>query len=92
MPLNANIGGQTRSSKHKKNRYLTEDQVRHMYKKVELGDIININTIKQEIDQDRELNRLDDTNGDINHNRELIVTNAENVELLFYHKWNSGQY
>ena len=37
-----------------------------MYKKVELGNIIDINTIKQEIDQDQELKWLDDTSGDIN--------------------------
>ena len=51
-----------------------------MYKKVDLGNIININTIKQEIDQDRELNRLDDTSGDINPYRELIVNNAEKID------------
>ena len=33
------------------NKYLTEDQARPIYKKVELGDIINTSTIKQEIDQ-----------------------------------------
>ena len=31
---------------------LTEDQARHEYKNVESGNIININTLKQEIDQD----------------------------------------
>ena len=50
LPLNANIDGQTRSSKHKENWYLTADQGRHVCKKVEWGDIINTNTIKQEID------------------------------------------
>ena len=37
--------------------YLTEDQAKHIHKKIELGNVINIGTIKQEIDQDRELNR-----------------------------------
>ena len=73
MPLNTNIGGQTTSYKYRENKYLTEDQARHIYKKVESRDIINISTIKQEIDQDWELNRLDDTNGDINPYRKLIV-------------------
>ena len=50
--------------------FLTEDQARHICKKVESGTIININTLKQEIDQDEELNRLDDTSGDINPYRE----------------------
>ena len=61
MPSNANIGGQMKSNRNKKNRYLTEDQTKHIYKKVEMGKIINMSTIKQEIDQDQELNRLDDT-------------------------------
>ena len=54
LPLNANIGGQIRSNKYKysKNKYLTEDQARHIYKKVESGNIIYINTLTQEIDQD----------------------------------------
>ena len=54
-----------------------EDQAKHVYKTVELGKVINIGTIKQEIDQDQELNRLDDTSGDINPYRELVVNNAE---------------
>ena len=51
-----------------------------MYTKVESGNIININTLKQEIDQDQELNRLADMSRDINPYRELIVNNAEKVE------------
>ena len=63
LPLNANTGGQIRSSKHKykENKYITEVLARHVYRKVESGNIININTLKQEIDQDQELNRPDDT-------------------------------
>ena len=49
---------------------------------MELGDIINIHTVKQEIDQDRELNRLDDTSRDINSYRELIVNNTEKVDTV----------
>ena len=84
MPLNANIGGQIRSDKHKykESKYLTEDQARHVYKKVESGNIVDVNALKQEIDQDWELSRLDDTSGDINPYRELIVNNAEMVETL----------
>ena len=53
-----------------------------MYKKVESLNIINISSIKQEIDQDWELNRLDDTSGDINPYRQLIVNNAEKVDTI----------
>ena len=38
--------------------------------------------MKQEIDQDQELNRLDDTSRDINLYRELIVNNEEKVETV----------
>ena len=43
------------------NYFLIENHARYVYKKVESGNIINTNTLKQEIDQDQELNRLDDT-------------------------------
>ena len=85
MPPNSNIGGQIRSDKHKykENKYITEDQARHIYKKVELRDIINISTMKQEIDHDQELNRLDDTSRDINPYRELTLNNAEKDRYNF---------
>ena len=52
LPLNANIGGQSKPNRNKENKYLKEKQARHVYKKVELGNTINISTIKQGIDQD----------------------------------------
>ena len=53
MPLNANIDGQIRSDKHKykENKYITKEQARHVYKKVESSNIINVNTLKQEIEK-----------------------------------------
>ena len=92
LPLSTNIGGQIRSDKHKykENKYPTEDQARDVYKKVEPGNITNINTLKQEIDQDQELNRLEDTSRDINPYRELIVNTAEKAEtvLLQMEQWS----
>ena len=87
MPLNTKIGGEVRLDKHKyrENRYLTEDQARNVCKKVELGDIINISTMKQVIDQDQELNRLDDMGRDINPYRELIVNNTEKTDTVLTH-------
>ena len=81
MPLNANIGGQIRPDKYesKENKYLVEEQARNVYKKVESGNIIKINMLKQEIEQDRELYKLDDTSRDINPYRELIVNNAKKI-------------
>ena len=40
------------------------DQARHIYKKTESGNMINVDTIKQEIDHD--VDKRDDTNGEIN--------------------------
>ena len=67
---------------HKESKYLLEEQVRHMYKKVESVGMINTNTLKQEIEQEQDLSKLDDTNGDINPYRELIVNNAEKIETV----------
>ena len=63
-------------SKSKDNNYLTEEQARHVYKKVESGSIINTDTLCQEIEQEQELNRIDDTSRDINPYKELIVKNG----------------
>ena len=84
MPLNANIGEQIRTDnyKSKENRYLTEEQARHICKEVELGNMININKLKQEIEQDWELSKLDDTGGEVNPYRELIVNDAEKIETV----------
>ena len=58
-------------------------------KKVESGNIINTSTLRQEIEQDPELSKLDDTHGDINPYRELIVSNAEKIDtiLLKMEQW-----
>ena len=86
MPLNTKIGGQIGPDKYepKENKYLTEDQARHVYKKVESGNIINI-------EQDQELSKLDDTSRDINPYRVLKFNNSEKKKQ-FYHRWNNGQY
>ena len=83
MPSNTNISGQSKPIKDKETEYLTEDQAIHMYKKVESGSIINIDTIKQETEQD--LDRLDDISGDINPYGYIIVNNAERQDKT-YHK------
>ena len=38
--------------------------------------------MRWEIDQDQELNSLDDTSGDVNPYRELIVNNAQKVDMI----------
>ena len=79
-----NIGGQIAPNNyvHKESKYLSEERARHVYRKVESVGMININTLKQEIEQEQEVSKLDDTSGDINPYRELIVNNAEKVETV----------
>ena len=55
LPLGFRIGGQSRGSHPTVGQYLTRDQARYMYKKVETGGIININTVKHEIEQEKQL-------------------------------------
>ena len=84
MPLNANIEGQIRKDNYQctENKYLTEEQARHICKKVESGNIIDIKMLKQETEQDQELSKLHDTSGDVNPSRELIVNNAGKIETV----------
>ena len=57
---------------------LTSKQADCIYRKVELGSLINKNTMKEEID------KMDDTSGDENPYRELIVNNAGKVESTLF--------
>ena len=51
LPLSPKIGGQvTNNNKPKFNQYLTEEQARYVYKKTELGGIINTDMLHQEIE------------------------------------------
>ena len=53
-----------------------------MYKETESGEMINVDTTQQEIEQEEQLNKIDDTSRDTNPYRELIVNNAEKIEPL----------
>ena len=44
---------------------------------VETGEMINTDTLQQEIEQEKQLNRMDDRNGEIKPYRELIVNITE---------------
>ena len=55
---------------------LTSKQTEYIYKKVELNSLINKYTIKNEIDSDIALDKMNDYNGDENPYRELIVNNV----------------
>ena len=53
MPLDSKKGGPVKYAKDREVISLTEEQMRHIYKKVESGSQINTDTLKQEIDSDK---------------------------------------
>ena len=61
---------------------MTREQANFVYKKTESGDIINTETLQQDLEHERQLNKIDDTSGDTDLYKELIVNNAENIEPL----------
>ena len=81
LPLDFKIGGQSRDSHLIVGQYLTRDQVRYIYKKVETGGMINTDMVQQEIEQEKQLSRIDDDSGEVIPYRELVVNNAEKVEM-----------
>ena len=81
LPLGSRIGGQNRDSPIV-GQYLTRDQTRYIYKKVETGEIINRDTIQQEIEQEKWLGKIDDASREANPYKELIVNNVEKIEPL----------
>ena len=81
LPLDSRIGGQNRDSPTV-GQYLTRDLTKYIYEKVETGEMINRDTIQQEIEQEKQLGSIDDTSGETYPYRELIVNNAEKIEPL----------
>ena len=81
LPLDSRIGGQTRAIPTV-GQYLTRDQTKYIYKIVETGEIINTDMIQQDIEQEKQLGRIDDTSGETNPYKELIVNNVEKIEPL----------
>ena len=53
LPLDFRIGGQNRDSYPTVGKYLTRDQTRYTYKKVETGEMINMDTVQQETEQEK---------------------------------------
>ena len=64
LPLDSRIGGQNKSLTVRQ--YLTRDQTRYIYEKLEMGEVINMDIIQQEIEQEKQLSKTDDMNGEIN--------------------------
>ena len=73
LPLDSRIGGQGRDNHPTVGHFLTREQTRYIYRKVETGEIISTDMIEQEIEQERKLNKIDGTSREINPYEELIV-------------------
>ena len=82
LPLSPKIGGQVVNKKLNTGQYLSDKQTRYIYKKTESGSIINTDTLHLEIEQERQLDRIDDISGKTNPYKELIVKNTEKIEPL----------
>ena len=82
LPLDSRIGGQCGNDRPSVGQFLTMEQTRYIYKKVVIGEIINTETIEQEMEQEKQLSKIDDTNGETNPYQELIVNNTEKIEPL----------
>ena len=82
LPLDSRIVGQDRYNHPRVGQFLTRKQAICVYKKVETGEIVNTNMMEQEIEQERQLDKMDDTSREINPYKELIVNNAEKIEPL----------
>ena len=82
LPVYSKIGGQGRNDKLSVGQFLTREQTNYIYKKTETGEMTNMDTIEQEMEQEEQLSKIDDTSGETNPYHELIVNNAEKVEPL----------
>ena len=82
LPLDSKIGEQINYNRPSIGQFLTREQASYVYKKIESGEIINVDTIQQEIEQEEQLNKIDDMSGDTNLYKVQIVNNAEKLEPL----------
>ena len=56
--------------------------MRYIYRKVETGEIIHTEAMKQEMEQEEQLSKIDDTNRETNPYEELVVNTTEKIEPL----------
>ena len=82
LPLSHKTGGLINSNIPSIGQYLTREHANFVYKKRESGEMINTETLQEELEHERQLNKIDDTNGDTNLYKEMIVNNAEKIEPL----------
>ena len=72
MSSNCKIGGTFMNSRNYGDRYLTEEQVRYVYKKVNVGREINAETMKQEMEQEKSIKTQIDNSCDNTYQKVIL--------------------
>ena len=81
MLLNTKIGGPVKYIKENVAICLTNDQATHIYKKVESESIVNVDTIKQEIEAEKlHSDNLDEDK--VNPYHEIIMNKVEKENII----------
>ena len=75
LPLDGKKGGPVRYIKDMEAICLTEEQMRYIYKKVEFGSEINIDTMRQEMDNDKLTGTKTSEEEEINPYQKVILNN-----------------
>ena len=82
LPLSPKIGGLINDNKPSIGQYLLKEQANFVYKKTESGQMINTETLQQELEHEKQLNKIDDMCGDTNPYKEMMVNDAEKIDPL----------
>ena len=72
MQSNCKIGGTFTNIRNCGDRYLTEDQARYVYKKVNVGKEINTEAMKQEMEQEKSTKTEIDDNHDNTYQKVIL--------------------
>ena len=93
LPLDNKKGGPVRYFKDREAIYLTEALTRHIYKKVDTGSKINIDTIRQQNDIDR-LTRNKTNEEEINLYQKIVLSKLykDNTETVRMENWSILSY
>ena len=84
MPFKSKFSGKARYIKDREAISLIEDQAKHIYKRVQTEDVVNVDTIKQELEPDK-IDKMDDANGKINPYHEIITNKVERDNIIVSH-------
>ena len=88
MPLNKK-GGLIKDVSSEK--YLTEDQTKHVYDKIELGDEIRVRRVSQEIQNKTLPHKKLKGKEEINLYEKVLVSDINTLDKN-NHRWNNGLY